>query len=88
LGQKTIRGISDSATPGYQSDEGGILQPSQLQSFSAAFLMFHQDCQIFGSRVGQDEDRLRFRLALLQITQRLLQFSLYHLLGIYAPNGL
>jgi DALR anticodon binding domain len=88
LGQKTIRGIPNSATPGYQSDYSGIVQPSQLQSFCTAFLIFHQDCQIFAARFGQNEDMLRFRLALLQIIQQLLQFSLHHLLGIYAPNSL
>lgn len=85
LGQKIICGISNSNTPGYQSDYSGIVQPAQLLSLSGAFLIFHQDCQIFGKQVGQNEDMLRFRLALLQITQRLLKFSLHHLLGIYAP---
>jgi hypothetical protein len=88
LGQKIIRGIPGSATPGYQSNYSEIVQSAQLLSFNAAFLIFHQDCQIFSFRVKQDEDRLRFRLTLLQLTQRLLQFSLHQLLGIYAPSSL
>jgi hypothetical protein len=92
LGAKTIHGISYTTAPGYQSDYSDIVQPKQLQPFGKAFLTFYRDCQIFNSPSKSQLDnlhqRILLRLALIQMTQRLLKFSLHQFLNCTAPDCL